>query len=207
MKEGGRSEKGRMANFAGQDAQELEWIKRAQHDDREAFGLLVERYQRRIFALVYRVTGRRDQVEDLAQEIFIKVFRAIRGYSYSSSFGTWLSRVAVNHCYDFLRHQRASSSRFEIDGQELAAIDSQAGIFNAREPDPEQAALLRDLVAKLLDRAPADDRVVLVLKEMEGLTVEETAQILGVKVATVKVRLHRARKRMLEDFRRWQERR
>ena len=207
MEEGGRSEKGRMANLAGQDAQELEWIRRAQQDDREAFGLLVERYQRRVFALIYRLTGQRDQVEDLAQEVFIKAFRAIGSYTYASSFGTWLSRVVVNHCYDFLRHQRTAANRFETVDQDLGAIDAQEGIFSAREPNPEQAALLGDLVSKLLARAPEGDRVVLVLKEMEGLTVEEVAQILGVKVATVKVRLHRARKRMLEDFRRWHERR
>jgi RNA polymerase sigma-70 factor (ECF subfamily) len=72
-----------------------------------------------------------------------------------------------------------------------------------RSLDPEQQATLRDLVGKLLERAPADDRIVLGLKELEGMSVEEIAEILGQKVSTIKVRLHRARKRMLEDFRKW----
>jgi RNA polymerase sigma-70 factor (ECF subfamily) len=195
-----------MENLAGQDAQELEWIRHAQRGNREAFGMLVERFQRRVFALVFRLIGDRDQVEDLAQEIFIKAFRAMRSYSFGASFGTWLSRIAVNHCYDFLRHRRATSGRFESMGDGLETINSDAALVGARDLDPEQAALLRDLTSKLLARAPQDDRAVLVLKELEGLSVEEIAEILGVRIGTVKVRLHRARKRMLEDFRRLQQR-
>jgi RNA polymerase sigma-70 factor (ECF subfamily) len=194
-----------MGNLAKQDAQELEWIRDAQRGNREAFGLLVERFQRRVFALVYRLVGDRDQVEDLAQEIFIKAFRAMRSYSFGSAFGTWLSRIAVNHCYDFLRHRRATSGRYETIGDGVEALESEAALVGARDPNPEQAALLRDLTTKLLARAPQDDRAVLVLKELEGLSVEEIAQILGVRTGTVKVRLHRARKRMLEDFHRLQQ--
>ena len=193
-----------MGNLARQDAQELEWIRQAQLGNREAFGSLVERFQRRVFALVFRLTGERDQVEDLAQEIFIKAFRAMGSYSFAASFGTWLSRIAVNHCYDFLRHRRATAGRCESLGDAVETIDSQAVLTGGLGPDPEQAALLRDLTSKLLARAPQDDRVVLVLKELEGLSIEEIAEILGVRTGTVKVRLHRARQRMLEDFRRLQ---
>jgi len=196
-----------MGNLASQDAQELEWIRRAQRGQREAFGSLVERYQRRVFALVFRLTGERDQVEDLAQEIFIKAFRAMGSYSFASSFGTWLSRIAVNHCYDFLRRRRASAARFEPLGEGMEAKGGLADMASVRGPDPERAALLRDLTSKLLARAPRDDRVLLVLKEIEGLSMEEMAEILGMRIGTVKVRLHRARKRMLEDFRRLQQRR
>ncbi len=72
----------------------------------EAFGPLVEKHQQRVFSLVYHLVRRRDEVEDLAQEIFIKAFRAIRSYNFQSSFATWLSRIATNHCYDYLRHER-----------------------------------------------------------------------------------------------------
>jgi RNA polymerase sigma-70 factor (ECF subfamily) len=195
-----------MGNLTGQDAQELEWIRRAQRGSREAFGSLVERHQRRVFALVFRLTGERDQVEDLSQEIFIKAFRAMRSYSFAASFGTWLSRIAINHCYDFLRRRRATSGRYESFGDAGEMIDTRAAMIGGRDPDPEQAALLRDLTGKLLARAPRDDRAVLVLKELEGLSIEEIAEILRVRTGTVKVRLHRARKRMLEDFQRLQRR-
>lgn len=186
--------------------QEMEWIRRAQEGDREAFGHLVERYQRRVFSLVFRLLHRRDEVEDIAQEIFFKVFRMIGSYNFRASFATWLSRVSVNHCYDYLRRIRAS--RISYFG-ELAG-DGRQIEFGPENPDAgrldaEQRVILSDLVAKLLDRAPADDRVVLTLKELEGLSVEEISEVLKLKPSTVKVRLHRARKRMLEDLRSWRQ--
>src|SRR5271157_6224941 len=97
-----------MENSGAQIAQEIEWIRRAQQGEPEAFGPLVQKYQQRVFSLIYHLLRRRDEVEDLAQEIFIKAFRAVRSYNFQSSFATWLSRIATNHCYDYLRHERAS---------------------------------------------------------------------------------------------------
>jgi len=88
--------------------QEAEWIEKCQHGEREAFGHLVERYQRRVFSIVFHLLRRADQAEDLAQEIFMKAFLAIRSYNFQASFGTWLSQIAVNHCYDYLRRERVS---------------------------------------------------------------------------------------------------
>ena len=95
--------------------QEVEWIQRAQRGDREAFGTLIERHTRRVFSLVSHLVRRRDDVEDLTQEIFIKAFVAIKSYNFESSFGTWLGRISVNHCYDYLRRER--SSRVQYFGQ------------------------------------------------------------------------------------------
>ena len=195
-----------MTNPAEQNAEEVAWIKRAQHGDHEAFGFLVERFQRRVMALIFRLVGHRDAAEDLAQEVFIKAFRSLGSYSFASPFGSWLSRVTVNHCYDFLRRQRAVGSREEPLVQTLGGVETPREFPSTREPDPELRAVTGDLVEKLLARAPADDRVLLVLKEMEGLSVEEIGRVLGVRTATVKVRLHRARKRMLGDFHRLQQR-
>ncbi len=188
------------------DTQEREWIKRAQGGDTEAFGLLVERYERRVFSLAYHLVNSREEVEDLAQEIFVKAFLGVRGYDGRSSFGTWLSRVAVNHCYDYLRRQRASRvlyfSQMNEEGQR--ALEAKAESPPQEGINVEDRIALRDLVGKLLSRAPAEDRIILGLKELEELSVEEIAEMLDLKESTVKVRLHRARKRMLADFRRWQ---
>jgi len=194
-----------MADSPG-DSQELEWIQRAQRGDAEAFGLLVERYQRRVFSLAYHLVNDHEEVEDLAQEIFVKAFLGVRGYDGRSSFATWLSRVTVNHCYDYLRRRRSSRvlyfSQMNEEGQRKLE-------GKAESPPPEglhveDRIALRDLASKLLNRAPAEDRVILGLKELEELSVQEIAEVLDLKESTVKVRLHRARKRMLEDFRRWQ---
>lgn len=196
-----------MGNPVERNAQELEWIRDAQRGSREAFGALVERYQRRVFALVYRVTGERDQVEDLSQEVFLKAYRAVRSYSHASSFGTWLSRIAVNHCYDYLRQRGVSRRRLESFDGGQEDTEPPADTIPARDPDPERAALLRDLTLKLLARATEEDRMVMALKELDGMSVEEIAEILDLKEGTVKVRLHRARKRMLEDYRNLQGKR
>ncbi len=188
--------------------EEVEWIKRAQRGEREAFGYLVERLQRRVFSLVYHLLRRRDEVEDLSQEIFLKAFKAIRSYSFESSFATWLSRIAVNHVYDYLRHQRASRVSYYWQMSEEGQRDVESRLEDPGEGglNAEERTALHDLVGKLLARAPADDQVILSLKELEGCSVEEIAEILKLKTSTVKVRLHRARKRMLEDFKRWRER-
>ena len=196
-----------MEKSEAQVAEEIQCIKRAQQGESEAFGPLVQKHQQRVFSLVYHLVRRRDEVEDLAQEIFIKAFRAIRSYNFQSSFATWLSRIATNHCYDYLRHERASRVSFywqmgENSQQELetnAESKPEGGL------DHEEQIVLKDLVSKLLDRAPEDDRNILVLKELQDYSVEEIAEVLHLKPTTVKVRLHRARKRMLEDLRRWRE--
>ncbi len=188
------------------DDEEVEWIRRAQRGNAEAFGFLVERYQRRVFSLAYHLINRREEVEDLAQEIFMKAFLGIRSYHGRSSFGTWLSRIAVNHCYDYLRRRRTARvsyfSQMSEEGQR--ALEAEAQSPTPDGMDIEDRMAQRQLTAKLLSRAPADDRVILGLKELDDLSVEEIAEVLELKESTVKVRLHRARKRMLEDFRRMQ---
>lgn len=195
-----------MANVHPEDL-EVTWIKRAQTGDREAFEMLVERYQRRVLALVSRTVRRRDDLEDLAQEVFVKVYLAIRKYNFEASFATWITRVAVNHCYDYLRRERVSRVRYyaEMSAESEQAVQLRAEDRESGGERVEQRTAARDLVEKLLRRAPADDRVVLSLKEIEEMPVEEIARTLHLKTSTVKVRLHRARKRMLDDLKRLRE--
>ncbi len=196
-----------MENSDAQVAQEIQWIKRAQQGEPEAFGPLVHKHQQRVFSLVYHLVRRRDEVEDLCQEIFLKAFRAIRSYNFQSSFATWLSRIATNHCYDFLRHERASRVSFYWQMGEESQQELEANAQSQPEDslDHEEKLALKDLVDKLLARAPENDRKILLLKELQDYSVEEIAEILNLKPTTVKVRLHRARKRMLDDLRQWRE--
>lgn len=190
-----------------QDQQEVEWIHRAQKGDEEAFGLLLEKHKRRVFSLVFHLVRQQGDVEDLAQEVFIKVYRAIRSYNFRASFGAWVARIAVNHCYDYLRRQRSSKLTYywELPEEKRKVLEAGIGGPEPQGPDVEQDAVLKDLVAKLLERAPAEDRMVLVLKEIEGRPVEEISEILNWTPSKVKVRLHRARKRMLDDLKRFRQ--
>ena len=196
-----------MENSGAQVAQEIQWIKRAQQGEQEAFGPLVQKHQHRVFSLVYHLVRRRDEVEDLAQEIFIKAFRAIQSYNFQSSFATWLSRIATNHCYDYLRHERAShvSYYWQMGENSQRDLETNAESNPEQSLDHEEQMVLKDLVSKLLERAPENDRKILVMKELQDYSVEEIAEILELKPTTVKVRLHRARKRMLGDLRQWRE--
>ena len=196
-----------MARSESEVAQEVECIRRVQQGESEAFGLLVERYQQRIFSVVFHLVRRRDEVEDLAQEIFFKAFRAIRSYNFQSSFATWVSRIAVNHCYDYLRKVRSSRLSYysEMPEESARALERKAESLPPHGLDHGEKITLRDFVGRLLERAPEDDRLILTLKELEDYSVEEIADLLKLKTSTVKVRLHRARKRMLEDLGRWRQ--
>jgi len=186
---------------------EVECIRRVQQGEAEAFGPLVEKYQQRIFSVVFHLVRRRDEVEDLAQEIFFKAFRAIRSYNFQSSFATWLSRIAVNHCYDYLRKVRASHLTYlwEMTEESARELERKAESPSPRGLDHGEKIALGEFVGRLLDRAPEDDRLILTLKELEDYSVEEIAELLKLKPSTVKVRLHRARKRMLRDLERWRQ--
>lgn len=188
-----------------QDQREVEWIKRAQNGDEEAFGLLINRYERRVFSLVFHLVREPGDVEDLSQEIFIKIFRAVRSYNFRASFGAWVSRIAINHCYDYLRRQRSSklSYYWQLPEERRKMLEAGVGTTDEDTAGVEEEVVLKDLVGKLLQRAPAEDRVVLVLKEMENRSIEEIGEILSWTPSKVKVRLHRARKRMLADLKRW----
>ncbi|HEV2232071.1 MAG TPA: sigma-70 family RNA polymerase sigma factor [Terriglobia bacterium] len=187
--------------------QEVDWIKRVQQGEQEPFGLLIELHQRRVFSIIYHLIRRRDDVEDIAQEIFIKAFQAIRSYNFESSFGTWLSRVSVNHCYDYLRRLRSSRVRYfwEMGDEARLQLEARAEREGEAGLNQEDQMVLKEFTTKLLERAPVEDQVVLGLKELEDLSVEEIAEIMSLKVSTVKVRLHRARKRMLKDVMRMRE--
>src|SRR5580700_6600431 len=127
-------------------AQEVEWIKRAQQGESESFAPLVLKHQPRVFSLVYHLVRRRDEVEDLAQEIFVKAFRAIRSYNFQSSFATWLSRIATNHCYDYLRHERASRVSFywQMGENSQQELETNAESQPEHVLDHEELTVLKD---------------------------------------------------------------
>jgi RNA polymerase sigma-70 factor, ECF subfamily len=192
---------------SSQGSEDLQWVVRAQKGDRAAFGYLVERYQRRVRALVFHLVRRRDEVEDITQEILLKAFQGVGSYNFRSSFGTWLMRVAANHCYDYLRHESKARVTYfwQMSEEGSRALEETTENPAERDKSIEEEISARDLVEKLLARAPAQDRIILVLKELEDYSVEEIGRILKLRVNTVKVRLHRARKRMLNDLRRWRQ--
>lgn len=187
-------------------AEERRLVRQAQQGDAEAFTRLLQRHQRRVFSLIANLLRQPADVEDVAQQIFLKVYLALPRFDFRAAFSTWLYRIVVNECHDQLRRQRAQKAPAgsEIAVDDLALLERLAS--GQRWPggaDVARRIELRQLVEQLFRRLTPEDRALLLLKELEGLSVEETAAVLGLKENTVKVRLFRARRRLVEIHRRF----
>ncbi len=185
-------------------AQERELIRRAQSGETAAYEELLHAHQQRVFAVVGSILRRREDVEDVVQQVFIKVYVSIRKFDLRSTFSTWLYKIAVNECYDYLRKKRVRRLVYEADLSEeqvrqLEAFDS--GMGGAPPADAAQRAEMRQLAGRLLDELQEQDRHMLVLKEVEGFSVEEISEALDINVNTVKVRMFRARGRLVDIYR------
>ena len=153
-----------------------------QRGEREAFDRLMERYQRDVYRLCYRYVNDHHDANDMAQEVFLKAYRAIRGFRGESAFSTWLYRIAVNTCLNF-----RSSRKPEAEDVSDAFPDRSPGALADVERE-ERSRLVRDAVKRL----PEKQRATLILKVYHDLTHEEVARILGSSVGTVKANLFHA---------------
>ena len=157
---------------------------------------LVERYQRGILSITYKMLGSRAEAEDIAQQTFIDAFTALRDFNPTLRFSSWLYRIAINNCKDWLKSKKRSEQPLTAD---VAVGDA---VFAGSIADPESAAQAgeaRSRVQRALARVPPKYREVLVLKDMEELAYEEIRAILRLPVTTLKIRVVRARK-MLKDI-------
>jgi RNA polymerase sigma-70 factor (ECF subfamily) len=164
-------------------------------DDRAAFAELIARHQRAVFALAYRVLGRQEEVEDVAQNVFLAVYRGLASFKGGSKFSTWLYRVTYNHACSALRRRqthRESPMPVSRDDEEMA-LD----IADTASPDPGQQ-VLHSQVWDAVKRLPPQARAVIELYHGQGINYPEIADILGVPLGTVKTHLHRARQKLRE---------
>jgi RNA polymerase sigma-70 factor (ECF subfamily) len=176
---------------------DTELVRRVQSGDHAAFRDLVERYQSKIFSIVYRILRNRHDTEDIAQLVFTKVYFAIRGFDCRSSIFTWMCRIAVNECYSHLRKRRVRRA-FESDPGDDDLYSDENRYGPSPQPSADTRTAARDLLHKLLARLPEDDRILLVLKEVEGHSVAELARMTGSSESAIKTRLFRARQKLVE---------
>lgn len=166
-----------------------ELVRRIRGDDAEALRLLVERYQERIFALIHGIVRDAHEVEDVAQEVFLKVYTRIEAFDERSQFYTWLYRVAVNAAKDHVK------KRVRRPAVPLEEADALPGAGAGPDADAARSETRR-LVREAIDALPLRYREVLALREIEGLSYVEVATVLGISIGTVESRLHRARARL-----------
>ena len=178
---------------------ELQFIKRLQAHDERAFNELVESYGGRVYGLVLRMMGRQDEAEDIAQEVFVQVFKAISQFRGDSKLGTWIYRVAVNHCKNRTKYLARRHDDFRAELEPIAARTSLAqakGVTQGELERPDDLAegyQLERIVQECLQELEPDFREALILRDIENLTYEEISAITGLADGTVKSRIHRAR--------------
>lgn len=178
---------------------EARFLERLRAHDERAFNELVEAYEQRVFRLVHRMLGRRDEAEDMAQEVFVQVFKAVATFRGDSKLSTWIYRIAVNLCKNRIKYL---TRRHEGAQQELEPVAERAPLSQAKgvtfgdvaRPDHMVEGLQVELIVKrCIAEIEPDFREVLVLRDVEDLSYEEIAEITGLADGTVKSRIHRAR--------------
>lgn len=176
-------------------------VRRCQRDDREAFDVLMVRYQDEIFRLAVRMINDRERARDIAQESFLRAFRAIKNFRGQSSFSTWIYRITLNLCYNE-RHSRRramAASTFSLS----AALDDEEGAIElsdlSREPGRKAVSTeVSDRILKAIDQLDDAHRTVVILRDMNDRSYQEIAKVLHCPVGTVRSRLHRARMELRE---------
>lgn len=177
-------------------------VARVQRGDKTAFDLLVRKYQHKVAKLVSRYVRDRREVEDVTQEALIKAYRAIGGFRGESAFYTWLYRIAVNTAKNYLESmgRRPPGSDVEVEGAEL--IESGDGLRD--QATPERQMLTDEIAAtvhRVIENLPEDLRTAITLREIEGLSYEEIAQVMDCPIGTVRSRIFRAREAIDQELR------
>jgi RNA polymerase sigma-70 factor (ECF subfamily) len=178
-------------NHFGEDVSNSELVKKSQLGDKSAFEELVKRHQELVFSLSFKLTGNRELANDVAQEAFIRAWKAIGKFRGDSTFGTWIYRITVNTAWTLRKKAKKHNSLNIEDTQEPVVIDE--------KKDPELVAINSDLslvLRKALNQIPLEQRIIVELKNIEGRSHKEIADYLDISVTAAKVRLHRAHQKL-----------
>jgi len=169
-------------------------VERVQQGDKKAFDILVLKYQHRIIKLVARFVRNGDEVQDVAQESFIKAYRALKNFRGDSAFYTWLYRIAINTAKNYLVSASRRATTSAVDVEDAEQYDSGDWLREYATPEKELlAAEIKQVINKAIAELPADLKEAVTLREMEGLSYEEIADVMDCPIGTVRSRIFRAR--------------
>lgn len=172
-----------------------ELVRRLRERDERAFRELVAEHRDRVYNLTYRMLGNRAEAEDVAQEVFISVFKTVDSFREEAKLSTWLYRVTVNHCKNRIKYlaRRHDRSQDELD-ESAGAVAAQGPAGPLPRPDRAvEGAQMEKVLQEAINSLDEDHRAVVILREVEDLSIEEICEITGLPDGTVKSRLHRAR--------------
>ena len=174
-------------------------VRKAQTGDLTAYDELIRRFQERIYGLAYHLTSNHEEANDIAQETFIKAWKALPGFKGDASFYTWIYRIAYNHTLNHLKSRRVRTPHLSLNDLELNAENHPDMVSLASEHTPHHDVRLTELSERLntaMQRLSEEHRTVMVMHDIEGMPHEAIARIVGVNPGTVRSRLHYARQQM-----------
>ena len=166
-----------------------ELVARSIDGDTDSFNQLVLRWERPIFALAYRVIGREEEARDVVQETFLRAFRGIKNFRGQAKFSSWVYRIALNLCRDWIRRERRAPIQATPEGGDLVELAAEQGPVESIE-----TLVARHDLSKIVEQAmallPDEQRTAIILKEYHGMTFQEIADLQGCPLSTVKTRLY-----------------
>ena len=170
-------------------ATDEELVARTVAGDADSFNQLIKRWERPIYALAYRTIGRDEDARDVCQETFLRAFRALPGFKGQAKFSSWLYRITLNLCRDWIRRQRRTPVVASPEGVDLVELASEQGPVESIEDLVARNQLTRT-VGEAMRLLPEEQRTAIILKEYHGLTFQEIADLQGCPLSTVKTRLY-----------------
>jgi RNA polymerase sigma-70 factor (ECF subfamily) len=179
---------------------DFELIEKARSGDDGAFNQIVQVYRKRILGTIARLIGRPEDVEDVGQEVFLRLYFSLDQLRTPEVFEPWLYRLTVNAAYDYLRRQkrRKESRMSDLSEQQVMMADAVAG--GKQNDEDQRRTRIREQMESLLGQVSEEDRILLLLKEVEGLSLKELEKIYNANENALKVRLFRARQRVLKAY-------
>src|SRR5881394_1167211 len=187
------------------NSDEAALVRRVQAKDEIAFREIVERYQTKVFSIIYGILRNHNDAEDIAQQVFAKIYFSIGNFDFRSSLLTWIYKITVNECYDYLRKKRVRKLVYESDFSEDDSLRMEnSETARDQRPNVDSDLARRDYLIKLLSKVSEEDRMLLILKEVEGHSVEELAEQTGMNENTIKVKLFRARQKLMKAAQRFE---
>ena len=201
QREGGPVDQGRVLMSDREVDQQL--VVRAQAGDKRAFELLVIKYQRKVERLLSRLIRDQAEIEDVTQEAFIKAYRALANFRGDSAFYTWLYRIAVNTAKNYLMSQgRRAPTSTGYDAEEAEGFEDATGLRDIATPEAQlMSKQIAQIVNQTIDKLPEELKTAIMLREIDGLSYEEIAQIMDCPIGTVRSRIFRAREAVAEQLR------
>jgi RNA polymerase sigma-70 factor (ECF subfamily) len=186
--------------------EEADLIRRLQQRDEKAFVLCVRTYQDKVYGLIYRMLGNHAEAQDVAQEVFVTVFKSIDSFRGESKLSTWLYRISANHCKNRIKYlrRRAHKTTTELDAQAERVLQNSSGSTlgegQAGPAEVLEGAQLEQIVQRAIGKLEEEHRLLLLLRDVEEMSYEEIMQVTGLPEGTVKSRLHRARQALKEEI-------